>query len=203
MPNPSPSESGQAAPEAPCRSGAVETPRWRLEYAPVPGLASGLDDEPRDSRRDIHPTLPREPEQPTLETSAASRSPNGAHLRTPKREFSHKVKEVANADLSIDSKLPPGLNPPAPIDVERLRARARQIKESKGLSIQDLVMASGLSRTAVLDMLNGRGRVAIGRVDTWWALAWALEVPFSELMRSLDEPAEGADRTPPGTDASR
>ncbi|HMR48482.1 MAG TPA: helix-turn-helix transcriptional regulator [Arachnia sp.] len=110
---------------------------------------------------------------------------------------------MANADLSIDSKLPPGLNPPAPIDVERLRARARQIKESKGLSIQDLVMASGLSRTAVLDMLNGRGRVAIGRVDTWWALAWALEVPFSELMRSLDEPAEGADRTPPGTDASR
>lgn len=97
---------------------------------------------------------------------------------------------MANADPSPETKLPPGFNPPGPIDVERLRARARQIKESKGLSIQDLVMASGLSRTAVLDMLNGRGRVAIGRVDTWWALAWALEVPFSELMRSLEDHSE-------------
>lgn len=108
-------------------------------------------------------------------------------MRTFKAEYSHEIEEVANAYSLTESKLPPGFNPPAPINVERLRARARQIKENKGLSIQDLVMASGLSRTAVLDMLNGRGRVAIGRVDTWWALAWALEVPFSELMQSLEE----------------
>ena len=54
------------------------------------------------------------------------------------------------------------------------------------MSIQDLVMESGLSRTAVLDMLNGRGRIATGRLDTWWALAWALNVPFGQLMSALD-----------------
>jgi len=82
----------------------------------------------------------------------------------------------------------PGLTPPPSLDVARLRAKARQVKDAKGLSIQDLVMASGLSRTAILDMLNGRGRIATGRIDTWWALAWALGVPFSELMSSLDTP---------------
>jgi len=82
---------------------------------------------------------------------------------------------------------PPGFNPPPPLDVERLRSRARQIKAQKGMSIQDLVMASGHSRTAVLDMLNGRGRISQGRIDSWWALAWALGIPFGELMGSLDE----------------
>jgi len=43
-----------------------------------------------------------------------------------------------------------------------------------------------------MDMLNGRGRIAAGRIDSWWALAWALGVPFGELMGSLDEGAAGA-----------
>jgi len=50
-------------------------------------------------------------------------------------------------------------------------------------------MASGLSRTAIMDMLNGRGRIEVGRVDTWWAMAWALGIPFGELMGSLDDPS--------------
>lgn len=86
----------------------------------------------------------------------------------------------------------PGLVPPPPADLARLRALARRIKDERRLSIQHLVMASGLSRTAVMDMLNGRGRIAAGRIDSWWALAWALGVPFGELMGSLDEGAAGA-----------
>jgi transcriptional regulator with XRE-family HTH domain len=94
---------------------------------------------------------------------------------------------VANAYQRTDAAgVPHGLSPPPVADVERLRAKARAIKEEKGLSIQDLVMASGLSRTAVMDMLNGRGRIVVGRIDTWWALAWALGVPFGELMGVLD-----------------
>jgi len=95
---------------------------------------------------------------------------------------------VVNAHYPADGRPAPGLNPPPQLDVERLRARARKLKEARGLSIQDLVMASGLSRTAVLDMLNGRGRITKGRIDSWWALAWALEVPFGELMSALDDP---------------
>lgn len=68
-----------------------------------------------------------------------------------------------------------------------LRARVRELKADRELSIQDLVMASGLSRTAVMDLLNGRGRISVGRIDTWWALAWALNVPFGELMAALDD----------------
>lgn len=79
--------------------------------------------------------------------------------------------------------------------MQRLRDRAREIKEEKGLSIHDLVMASGLSRTAVLDMLNGRGRVNTGRIDTWWALASALDVTLGDLMSSLDEPALESEET--------
>ena len=96
---------------------------------------------------------------------------------------------VSNAYLyrrASDGK-PFGLVPPPTVDMRRLRHRAKEVKESKGLSIQDLVTASGLSRTAVLDMLNGRGRINDGRVDTWWALTWALGVPFGELMASLDD----------------
>jgi hypothetical protein len=72
----------------------------------------------------------------------------------------------------------------------RLRTRTHQLKDEKGLSIQDLVMTSGSSRTAVMDMLNGRGRISAGRLDTWWRLAWALDEPFGELMRSLDQTAD-------------
>lgn len=81
---------------------------------------------------------------------------------------------------------PFGFAPPPELDMDRLRAKAREIKAAKGLSILDLTMASGLSRTAILDMLNGRGRISAGRIDSWWALAWALGVSFGDLMSSLD-----------------
>jgi transcriptional regulator with XRE-family HTH domain len=69
----------------------------------------------------------------------------------------------------------------------RLRALARATRVERGLSVNDLVMRSGLSRTAVLDLLNGRGRIECGRLDTWWALAWALDMPIGTLMAALDE----------------
>lgn len=96
----------------------------------------------------------------------------------PSRNGARGIRDVSE---------PPGLTPPPLLNIDCLRAKARQVKAEKGLSIQDLVMASGLSRTAVLDMLNGRGRISQGRIDSWWALAWALGVPFGELMGSLDE----------------
>ena len=76
--------------------------------------------------------------------------------------------------------------------IEQLRVAIQAIRAGKGLSITDLMMRSGLSRTAVLDMLNGRGRINCGRIDTWWALAWALDIPFGSLMSTLDQAPENA-----------
>ena len=105
---------------------------------------------------------------------------------------------MANAYQPADDAAPdrfreseaPGLNPPPALPIDLLRAEARRIKAEKGLSIDDVMMRSGLSRTATLDLLNGRGRIACGRLDTWWALAWALGVTISDLMRVLDEATE-------------
>jgi transcriptional regulator with XRE-family HTH domain len=80
--------------------------------------------------------------------------------------------------------------------MSRLRDLARRAKAARALSIADLVMASGLSRTAVMDMLNGRGRVTTGRLDSWWALAWALGLPFGELMSALDGEASPKEARP-------
>lgn len=85
---------------------------------------------------------------------------------------------------------PHGLNPPPPIPMDRLRNAVRELRQEKGLSINDCMMRSGLSRTATLDLLNGRGRITCGRLDSWWALAWALDVPMGELMAHLDDSSE-------------
>ena len=106
------------------------------------------------------------------------------HLRTHKRRRYRHSGRVSNAYQG--HREAPGLNPPPEADVEALREKARQIKLAKGFSIQDLVMRSGLSQTAVLDMLNGRGHIKVGRVDSWWRLALALDVPIAELMAALD-----------------
>lgn len=88
---------------------------------------------------------------------------------------------------------PPGLRPPPPIPISRLRGVVRALRVEKGLSINDVMMRSGLSRTATLDLLNGRGRIACGRLDSWWALAWALEVPLSQLVAALDDAVGSGD----------
>jgi len=97
----------------------------------------------------------------------------------PARGRSESVRAVSSG--------PPGLFPPPAIPIARLRAAVQVERSSKSLSINDLMMRSGLSRTAILDLLNGRGRIACGRLDTWWALAWALDMPIGTLMSSLDD----------------
>ena len=101
---------------------------------------------------------------------------------------SYHVRDSEPQRLGIGD--PPGINPPPPLPIDALRAEINKLRTKQQLSINNLVMRSGLSRTAVLDLLNGRGRIVTGRLDTWWALAWALDVPFGRLMAALDEPAE-------------
>jgi len=95
--------------------------------------------------------------------------------------------ESPSGPLHASSTEAPGLNPPPPLPIEHLREIVRRARAERGLSINDVMMRSGLSRTATLDLLNGRGRIACGRLDTWWALAWSLDVPLSELLRELED----------------
>ena len=100
------------------------------------------------------------------------------------------TRDEGSASLDDLTMRPAGLDPPPPIDMRQLRLEIQRIRAQKRLSINDLMMRSGLSRTAVIDMLNGRGRVSCGRIDSWWALAWALGVPFGELLSILDTSCE-------------
>lgn len=90
---------------------------------------------------------------------------------------------------------PPGLIPPPGLNWEGWRRLVRQLKDERGLSINELTMRSGLDRSTVIEILNGRRGVNDIRITTLWALAWALEVDdIAEFIAPLFETAAGAAR---------
>ncbi|RBP98883.1 helix-turn-helix domain-containing protein [Bifidobacterium xylocopae] len=70
----------------------------------------------------------------------------------------------------------PGLLPPPLLDWEAWRAMVKDLKAARGVSINTIAERSGLDRSTVIELLNGRRQVKSFRVDTLWALAWALGV---------------------------
>ncbi|MCA0250801.1 MAG: helix-turn-helix domain-containing protein [Actinobacteria bacterium] len=91
--------------------------------------------------------------------------------------------------------VPPGLIPPPSLDWDGWRRQVRQLKEERGLSINDLTMRSGLDRSTVIEILNGRRGVNDIRMTTLWALAWALQVEdVGAFIRPLFEPVMDADQ---------
>jgi hypothetical protein len=76
-----------------------------------------------------------------------------------------------------------GLEPPPDPDLEAMRAAARRIRESSpGLTIEVLAARSGLSRNAVLNLLNGHRD---GGIASWYRLAHGLNVPLTDLVVHL------------------
>jgi transcriptional regulator with XRE-family HTH domain len=71
--------------------------------------------------------------------------------------------------------------PPVP-NFAALRDAARQAREDRGYTVEQLAERANLSRDGVLDLLNGP---AEGRIHSWWRLAWALDVEFSDLVATL------------------
>lgn len=68
-----------------------------------------------------------------------------------------------------------------------------------GLSINDLAGRSGLDRSTVVELLGGRRGVGSARMDTLWALAWALEVEdFATFLVPLTTASDNA--SPSATD---
>jgi len=51
------------------------------------------------------------------------------------------------------------------------------------MTYENLAEASGLSRTACVNLETG---VRNGSINAWFALSKALDVPFAELMATLD-----------------
>lgn len=81
---------------------------------------------------------------------------------------------------------PPGLHPAPDLNWMAWRAHVKGLKSAAGLSINDLAGRSGLDRSTVLELLGGRRGVGSARVDTLWALAWALEVDdFASFLAPL------------------
>ncbi len=70
---------------------------------------------------------------------------------------------------------PPGLFPPPELDWDAWRQSVRDLKDERRLSINDLTMRSGLDRSTVIEILNGRRGTNDIRMTTLWALAWALQ----------------------------
>ena len=82
---------------------------------------------------------------------------------------------------------PAGLVPPPGLDWDGWRKAVRQLKEER-----DLTMRSGLDRSTVIEILNGRRGVNDIRMTTLWALAWALQVDsIAEFIAPLFETAGG------------
>lgn len=97
-----------------------------------------------------------------------------------KADKSHQRNHVSAASG------PPGLHPAPDLNWTAWRAHVKELKSAAGLSINDLAGRSGLDRSTVLELLGGRRGVGSARVDTLWALAWALEVDdFASFLAPL------------------
>jgi len=69
-------------------------------------------------------------------------------------------------------------------DLGRLAASLKQLRSDRGLTYEQLAEASGLSRRGVIALEQGERS---GNLRSWYRVAAALDVPFSELMAALDK----------------
>ena len=53
------------------------------------------------------------------------------------------------------------------------------------MTYEALAAKSGLSRTGVINLEVGN---RVGSLKTWFAIAYALDIPFDQLMRNLEFP---------------
>lgn len=69
--------------------------------------------------------------------------------------------------------------------VKRVADNARSLREQAGLSLSELARRSGLSKGALSQLEAAQGNPT---VETLWALAQALDVPFSDLTAERGAP---------------
>jgi XRE family transcriptional regulator, aerobic/anaerobic benzoate catabolism transcriptional regulator len=69
--------------------------------------------------------------------------------------------------------------------LETLARRARQLRQTRGFTVQALAERSGLSRRFLLDVEAARGNISVRRLAD---LAAALETPIADLLTPDDRP---------------
>jgi putative transcriptional regulator len=69
-------------------------------------------------------------------------------------------------------------------DFALLAERMRDLREERGLTFEELAEASGLSRRGVISLERGERN---GNVSSWFRIAQALEVRFSDFVAALDQ----------------
>jgi len=107
--------------------------------------------------------------------------------------MSHESHQTPGTGRSPVATQPAGLLPPPPLNWTAWRERTRGLKEQRGLSINTLTERSGLDRSTVIELLGGRRGVQSVKIDTLWALAWALEVTpgdFPAFIAPLTAPSK-------------
>ncbi|QKV90453.1 helix-turn-helix transcriptional regulator [Streptomyces sp. NA02950] len=83
--------------------------------------------------------------------------------------------------------------PPDP-NLDELRLELSRLRAAHGWSYDELAARSGLSRRTLIEIEQGR---TIGTLQTWHALAHALDTPIDQLLGTLCEGHE-----PPATPTS-
>jgi transcriptional regulator with XRE-family HTH domain len=83
--------------------------------------------------------------------------------------------------------------PPDP-DFDALRLELARRRAEAGLSYDQLAQRSGISRRTLIEIEQGR---TIGTLNTWHAVAHALDVSFDQLLGSMC-----AGHEPPGPSLS-
>ncbi len=73
--------------------------------------------------------------------------------------------------------------PPKDPDLGRLSSQLKILREDRGLTYEQLAERAGLSRRGVISMERGE---RTGNIRSWFRVAQALGVSFSELMSELD-----------------
>jgi putative transcriptional regulator len=69
-------------------------------------------------------------------------------------------------------------------DFSLLADRMRTLREQRGITYEELAEASGLSRRGVISLERGERS---GNVRSWFRIANALGVRFSEFVAALDQ----------------
>ena len=69
--------------------------------------------------------------------------------------------------------------------VRTVAANVRRLRQEAGLTLIDLAVAAGLGKSTLAQLESGRGNPS---VETLWAIAAALRVPFGRLVEE-DRPA--------------